>query len=339
MPAAATLLVVCMQLYAEQPMLSVRWRTFCVRKFLSVQPVVTKNVTLIFTVRHRTMAVKFLSSAETLTTPSTDFYHLILFNVCRLEQGGMSGNLQSLPSDRKELLPSRLFSQNLLLRELLSIPDTANYLLPHLRIVPFSVNQVLYEQGDKIDFVYFPLNSVVSGLAIMEDGTTMETSMVGGEGLVGISAILGSGVSRQWFWVSIGGNAVQLEAKILDRLFVQNEAALKALLKCYRDLITQVSQRCVCNTRHSILERLCCWLLMIHDRVGQNNLNLTQEMIASRVGARRAGITVAAGVLQEINAIAYRRGQLHIEDHDALTRAVCECYNVFRVELDMFHPR
>lgn len=244
----------------------------------------------------------------------------------------MSFSLQSLISDMNNVVTSSLASRNLLLRELLSIPDIANYLLPELRIVPFSVNQVLYGQGDKIDNVYFPLDSVVSGLAIMEDGTTIETSMVGREGVVGISTILGSGLSRQWMWVSIGGDAIQLDATVLDRLFVQNEIALKALLKYYRDLITQVSQRCVCNTRHTILERLCCWLLMIHDRVGDNNLSLTQEMIASRVGARRAGITVAAGLLQEMAAIAYSRGQLHVENRKVLTNVVCECYNILQIQ-------
>jgi CRP-like cAMP-binding protein len=227
---------------------------------------------------------------------------------------------------------SSLVSRNLLLRELLSIPETTNYLLPELRIVPFNVNQVLYEQGDKIDFVYLPIDSVFSGLAIMEDGTTMETSMVGREGVVGISTILGSGTSRQWIWASISGNAVQLDAKVLDRLFVQNETALKALLKCYRNVITQVSQRCVCNTRHTILERLSCWLLMVHDRVGHENLSLTQEMIASRVGARRAGITVAAGMLQEMGAIEYRRGQVHISNRQILEQVVCECYPTMKLE-------
>jgi len=173
---------------------------------------------------------------------------------------------------------------------------------------------------------------VVSGLAIMEDGTTIETAMVGCENVVGISTILGSALSRQWVWVTVAGNAVQLDSKFLDRLLVQNEAALRALLRCYRLLITQVSQRCVCNTRHTIMERLCCWLLMIHDRVGGNNLNLTQEMIASRVGARRAGITVAAGLLQTMKAIEYRRGQLHITNREVLERTVCECYNVMKNE-------
>lgn len=224
------------------------------------------------------------------------------------------------------MLVSTAASQNELLKELLSTPEVAHELLPNLRLVTFSVNQVLYEQGDKIEHVYFPLDSVVSGLAIMEDGTTMETTMVGREGVVGISTILGSGTSRQWSWVLIGGNAVQLEAKYLDRVFVQNEIALKALLRCYRNVVTQVSQRCVCNTRHTILERLSCWLLMVHDRIGQANLNLTQELIASRVGARRAGITVAAGMLQEMGAIEYRRGKLHIVNRDILEQVVCECY-------------
>jgi CRP-like cAMP-binding protein len=241
--------------------------------------------------------------------------------------------VQSLFSERKEMLTTTsIASKNELLKHLLNIPGLTNDLLSELRIVPLTTNQVLYEQGDKIDLLYFPLDSVASGLAIMEDGTTIETAMVGCESVVGISTILGSGLSRQWVWVTVAGNAIQLDSKILERLLVHNEAALKALLRSYRLLITQVSQRCVCNTRHTIIERLCGWLLMIHDRVGDNNLSLTQEMIASRVGARRAGITVAAGMLQEMGAIEYRRGTLHIVNREVLEHTVCECYNIIRSE-------
>lgn len=240
--------------------------------------------------------------------------------------------------DRKDLLTTSAASKNELLKELLSLPGIGQDLLQEMRVVSLSVNQVLYEQGDKIEFLYFPLDSVASSLAIMEDGTTIETSMVGCEGVVGISTILGSGLSRQWVWVTVAGNAVQLDARILDRLLVQNEVALKALLRCYRLLITQVSQRCVCNTRHTIMERLCGWLLMIHDRAGGNNLSLTQELIASRVGARRAGITVAAGMLQAMKAIEYRRGQLHIINREVLERTVCECYKVIKSEWKFTPP-
>jgi len=241
-------------------------------------------------------------------------------------------SFQPFFSERKELLTTSIASKNELLKELLSLPGIGNDLLQELRLVPLSVNQVLYEQGDKIDHLYFPLESVTSGLAIMEDGTTIETSMVGRESVIGVSTILGSGQTRQWVWVTVGGTALQLESKFLDNLIIKNEVALKALLRCYRLLITQVSQRCVCNTRHTIMERLCCWLLMIHDRVGGNNLSLTQEMIASRVGARRAGITVAAGMLQSMKAIEYRRGQLHINDREVLERTVCECYEIMKDE-------
>jgi len=210
--------------------------------------------------------------------------------------------------------------------------DSASDLLTASRLVSLESNQVLYEQGDKIESVYFPLNSVVSNLGITEDGATLETSMVGLEGLVGSSAILGSGISNQWTWVLLNGEAVQVDAKILDKLFVRNEAALKRFLSYYRSLVTQISQRSVCNTRHTLLERLSCWLLMIHDRVGDINLRLTQELIASRVGARRAGVTVAAGSLQEMRAIEYRRGQLHILHREALEAVVCECYSTMRAE-------
>lgn len=250
----------------------------------------------------------------------------------------MSSNLHSLVFEKKDFVTSIVASRNTALGELLSIPGVTNHLLPELKIVHLNVNQVLYELGDKIDYVYFPIDSVVSKLAIMEDGTTVETAMVGREGLAGSSSILGTGISRQWIWVTISGSAIQLDAKFLDQLFVHNEHALKVLLQCYRALISQTAQRCVCNTRHSIMERLCCWLLMVHDRVGGENLKLTQEMIASRVGARRAGITVAAGFLQEMKAIEYKRGQLHVSDRGTIERTVCECYDIMKSAF-FFPPR
>jgi CRP-like cAMP-binding protein len=250
----------------------------------------------------------------------------------------MSISFHSFPSERKELLTSAIASRNQLLDELFNAPGLASYLLPEMRVVPLRVNQVLYEQGDQIEHIYFPLDAVISGLAIMEDGTTIETSMIGRDSLVGISTILGSGRSRQWIWVTVGGSAIQLEKKFLEKIFVQNETALKCLTSVYRSLITQLSQRCVCNTRHTILERLCCWLLMIHDRVGGDKLSLTQEMIASRVGARRAGITVAAGLLQSLKGIEYRRGQLHISQRSVLEQTVCECYDLIKGDAEFSPP-
>lgn len=246
----------------------------------------------------------------------------------------MSKNLETSSREERDIHLA-LAANNQLLTKLMATADLRDALLPHLKTVSLEQNQVLYEQGDAIDLVYFPLDSIVSTLAIMEDGTTMETSMMGREGLVGVNAVMGSGVSRSWLWVTIRGTALQLEARLLDRVFVQNETALRSLLKFYRSLIAQVSQRSVCNTRHTVLDRLCCWLLMVHDRVGNADLKLTQEMIASRLGARRAGITVAAGLLQEMRAIEYRRGQLHIAKRDLLENMVCECYSLMKDDVSL----
>lgn len=223
-------------------------------------------------------------------------------------------------------------SQNKLLTHLLAAdPD---FLLPQIRVVRLSFNDIIYEYGDSIDDVFFPLDSIVSALSIMEDGTTIEISMVGNEGVVGLSALLGGGMARHWTRMCIGGNLARLSASALDRSFVSNESSLKYIMHSYSSLITQVSQRAVCNARHTVLERLACWLLMIHDRVGGENLMLTQEAIASRLGARRAGITVAAGMLQSVGAIEYRRGQLHIRDREGLERGVCECYPIMKADYE-----
>jgi len=205
-----------------------------------------------------------------------------------------------------------------------------DFLLPQIRIVRFGFNDIIYEYGDSIDDVFFPLDSIVSNLAIMEDGTTIEISMVGREGVVGLTALLGAGSARHWTRMCIGGSVVRLSASALEHTFVSNEHTLKHIMHSYSSLITQVSQRAVCNARHTVLERLACWLLMVHDRVGGENLKLTQEAIASRLGARRAGITVAAGMLQSIGAIEYRRGHITILDRAILEERVGDGYAVVK---------
>ena len=225
-------------------------------------------------------------------------------------------------------------SQNRLLETLLELPSVGNGFASALTTVPLHTNQVLYEQGQEIEHIYFPLDAVVSNLGIIDDGTTVETAMVGPEGLLGITAILGSGHHKLWSWVTIAGKAARIRADRLEKPFLEDEAALRLLLSYYGSLMTQVTQRCICNTRHTLLERLSCWLLMIHDRAGSDDLRLTQEMMASRVSARRAGITVAAGALQHMRAIECRRGKLHILNRDALEKLVCECYSVMRLSSD-----
>ncbi|MDX6711752.1 MAG: hypothetical protein QOH96_2768 [Blastocatellia bacterium] len=200
----------------------------------------------------------------------------------------------------------------------------------HLRTVYLPVNDPLYDFGQPIRSIYFPVDCVVSSLAIMEDGATVEVNMVGSEGVVGMSAILGGGISSHWTRVQIAGNAVRMKTAVLKELSAKNDALQRVLLVSYRSLITQISQRAVCNCRHTVSQRLCCWLLMIRDRVKSNDLPLTQEIIAQRLGARRAGITNAAGALQNEAVISYSRGLIHILNAERLEELACECYKIHR---------
>jgi CRP-like cAMP-binding protein len=210
--------------------------------------------------------------------------------------------------------------------------EVRELMLAHLEPVELRSNEIIYQSEDYINHVYFPVDAVVSGLAIMMDGATTEIAMTGREGLVGIAAIIGGGHAQHWTRVQVEGTALRMKTEEMDRLFHEYAAVQQTMLRAYRALITQISQRAVCNARHTVMQRLCCWLLMIHDRVGSNDLAMTQEIIAGRLGARRAGITVAAGTLQNMRAISYGRGRIRIDDREALESTVCECYLVHEKE-------
>jgi CRP-like cAMP-binding protein len=218
-------------------------------------------------------------------------------------------------------------------RTLAALPD-AEYelLLPHLKPVSFAFNENIYVYGDTIQHVYFPVDCVVSNLAVMEDGATVEVSMVGRDVLLGISAIIGSSRAHHWTRTLIAGSAWKMEAAALRGLFSRHEAVQRAVLRAYRMMIEQVSQRAVCHARHLVMQRLCCWLLMIHDRVGRDDFELTHETIASRIGVRRAGITQAANMLKSMEVVSYHRGKVHIIDRSAIEHYACECYESFRRE-------
>jgi CRP-like cAMP-binding protein len=225
---------------------------------------------------------------------------------------------------------SEYAGNNMLLAQLLAADE--EIIGPRLELISLSIDKSIYTEGDEIEFVYFPIDSLISSLAVLEDGATVEISMVGREGMAGISAILGTGATRLWVRSSIAGLAVRLHARTLQISFARNEEVMRTVLSNYLALISQISQRSVCNARHTVLERFCCWLLMVHDRLGGKNLKLTQETIASRLGARRAGITVAARLLQQQGAIEYQRGQLHVTNRHLLEQSACECYPILRAE-------
>ncbi len=218
---------------------------------------------------------------------------------------------------------------------LASLPEVEyQHLRPHLKLVHFKSDNTVYNQGDLIDEVYFPLNCVLSSVAVMNDGAVVEISMVGRESVLGIVTIFGEYHARNWNRVLIPGDALMIKGEMLRQLFSTRYELQPLLMSAYRSMITQVSQRAVCNGRHTVLQKLSTWLLMVHDRVGANELQLTQELISHRLGARRAGITQSAAALQQMQAISYKRGLIHIEDRKALERVACECYEIHRSEFE-----
>ena len=211
--------------------------------------------------------------------------------------------------------------------------DEYQRLLRLFRVVDLEAQQTLYAPGDQITHAYFPISSVVTAVATMNDGSTVETAMVGREGVVGIGPAVGSYRARNWTRVLLPGEALRMEAGLLRELFNDSPVWQKLLLRYYSTLINQVSRRAVCNTRHRLSERLCTWLLMLHDRAGHDDLQMTQEAAARQLGVRRAGVNECMGWLEKLSVIDHRRGHVQIVNREALQDAACVCYPEFEEEM------
>ncbi|MDP2140752.1 MAG: Crp/Fnr family transcriptional regulator [Gammaproteobacteria bacterium] len=222
--------------------------------------------------------------------------------------------------------------QNLLLS--LLEPETRGRLFPCLELVSFSLGQVLYEPGYKMLSVYFPIDSIVSLLYVMENGASAEISVVGKEGLVGVSLFMGGETTPSRAIVQSGGHAYRLSSSILLAEFNRHGDMMSLALRYTQALITQMAQTAVCNRHHSVDQQLCRWLLLSLDRLNDNQLTMTQELIANMLGVRREGVTEAAGKLQKLNVIAYSRGKITVLNRKKLEELSCECYAVVKHETD-----
>lgn len=218
-------------------------------------------------------------------------------------------------------------------------PAELERLLPHLQAVTFSLGEVVYEPGERIDYCYFPTDSVFSLVYTTQDGTTAEMGLVGNEGVLGFALILGGGSTCSRALVPVAGEAFRLPAKLLQEEFAHSRPLQILLLHYTQALLTQIAQTAVCNRLHSVEQRLCRWLLLCHDRKNHSELLMTQELIANMLGGRRESVTVAAGHLQDAGLIHYCRGHIMILDRNGLESNVCECYRVVEDEVDRLFGR
>jgi len=204
--------------------------------------------------------------------------------------------------------------------------------LPELESIDMPLGQVLYESGNTLSHVYFPTTSIVSLLYVMENGASAEIAVVGNEGIVGISLFMGGGSTPSRAVVQSAGRGLRLNPKMLKNEFNQNGPVLHLLLRYTQALITQMAQTAVCNRHHSLDQQLCRWLLLSLDRLRDNELVMTQELIANMLGVRREGVTGAALKLQEAGLIRYTRGHISVLDRAGVEKRTCECYAVVKKE-------
>jgi CRP-like cAMP-binding protein len=201
-----------------------------------------------------------------------------------------------------------------------------------LEPVELPLGTALYEAGSRVRQLYFPTSGIISLLQVMTDGDSAEIAVVGSEGVVGIAMFMGGETTPSRAIVQSVARAYAMSADVLKSEFGRGGTLQYLLLRYTQALITQMSQTAVCNRHHSVEQQLCRWLLMSIDRIGKNELIMTQELIANMLGVRREGVTAAASSLQRAGAIRYVRGRIEIVDRGGLEQRVCECYDVVKKE-------
>lgn len=223
--------------------------------------------------------------------------------------------------------------QNHLLAALL--PEVQTRLFPYLELVPLSLRAVMYEAKRPMRHIYFPTDSIVSLQYVMENGASTAILVIGNEGLLGISLLMGGESTPVRSLVQSAGYAYRLPRSRVRDEFSRHGQMLVLMLRYTQALITQVAQTAVCNRHHSIDQQLCRWLLLSMDRLSHNHLTMTQEFIANMLGVRREGVTEAALKLQQQGAISYSRGLIKVLDRPKLEALACECYGVVRKETEL----
>jgi CRP-like cAMP-binding protein len=180
-------------------------------------------------------------------------------------------------------------------------------LAPFLEPVCLGAQQALYDVNDPISHVYFPKTGMISLVTLLEDGRQVESGTIGREGLVGLPIVLGFGYSTHRIMCQVPSDSLRLPISPFTE---------------------------ACNVLHPVLERLCRWLLMLHDRAGMEEFPITQEFLAEMLGVRRQTISIIAGTLQKADLIIYRRGLVQVLNRKGLEEGACECYEVMKESYD-----
>jgi CRP-like cAMP-binding protein len=227
-------------------------------------------------------------------------------------------------------------SQNHLLAAL----PTAEFerLSVRLELVPMSLGDALYEPGRQLEHAYFPITAIVALLYVTQSGASSEIAGVGPEGIVGMPLFMGGNSTPSSAVVRTAGHAYRLDRRALAAEFLRAGAVQRLLLRYTQALIMQMCQTAACNRHHSVEQQLSRWLLWAADRLPSQELTITQDLVARLLGVRRESITEAAGRLQQVGLIQYRRGHIDVLNRTGLQSRACECYAAVKNEMNRLLP-
>jgi CRP-like cAMP-binding protein len=218
-------------------------------------------------------------------------------------------------------------------------PAYRNSLLARMKPVSLPLRTVLYEPGEVPKYAHFITSGIVSIVSSMSTGASAEVGIWGSEGLVESFHLLGRAMIPNRCFVQMEATSLRMPYKDLQKEFQENSQMRDAILQCAQTQAFILSQLAACNRLHEAEERLARWLLMVRDRVASDSYSLTQEFLATMLGARRTTVTAAAGELQRDGLIKYSRGKIRIVDSAGLEDAACECYKTVRnLHLDFYGP-
>jgi CRP-like cAMP-binding protein len=211
----------------------------------------------------------------------------------------------------------------------LSASDTAA-LRAHLKATHLQQKTLLYEAGDTIKSVYFPVGAVVSLVVTLATGETTEAAMVGRDGAIGMASALDGKVAMSKAIVQLGGDAIVCDPTAFRGAALQSETLISKIMRHEQALFAQAQQSTACMANHEVDARLCRWLLRARDLSGNDHLPFTQEFLAEMLGVRRTSVTTVARTLQEAGMIKYTRGKIEITDVEGMREGACECYETVK---------
>jgi len=212
--------------------------------------------------------------------------------------------------------------------------STAALIVKRGRIIQIALRQGIYEAEQPIHKVYFPLDSVLSVVARMRDGSQIEIGTIGREGMSAFPLLMGASSTANVCYGQVRGSAIEIPAALFRDLAATDPAFRQVLDRYLQAYVNMLGQLAACNRLHTVYERCARWLLMTRDRVDADEIPLTQEFLAMMLGTGQSGVAIAAATLQQAGLIRYARGTITILDRSGLESAVCECYQVAREQFD-----